>query len=102
VTKPSCQGVLVEVENVQAFSPMPLGSSVQSGWGHREGDRDRPRLVIENCRNQASLALPIKRFPPRRHFIQHCAEREDIAARVAFYLGLSITIFCRIHSHPSN
>jgi hypothetical protein len=39
--------------------------------------------VLEDRRDHHGLARPVERSLGREHFVEHCAEREDVASAVA-------------------
>ena len=55
---------------------------LQGGRGQRLQSGERWGLGSKDGRDEACLALPLERLAARRHFVEHGAEGEQIAARV--------------------
>ena len=66
---PSLVGVLCEAT---------LQHVVEARWGQGLELGERLWLVSQDGADQARLALPLKRFSSRQHFVQHRAEREAL------------------------
>jgi hypothetical protein len=65
----------------QAF----LHHAVERWRCHRLKRGHRRRVTFQNRRNQAGLALALERSLSSRHFVDHCAKRKDVRARIQFF-----------------
>src|SRR5215469_9123652 len=62
---------------------------IYSWWRHRLDRADRRRVLLQNRRRHAELALPLERRLACHHLVQHRAQRENVAAPIqllAFHL----------------
>ena len=59
-----------------------LDDAVERRRGHRLDRGDRRRVVLQDRRDQRGLTRARERLPPRRHLVEHRAEREDVRPRV--------------------
>ncbi len=60
-----------------------LDQTVERGRAHRLNGGDNRRLARQDRRHDRDRARSPERLPPRRHLVEHRAQREDVAPRVA-------------------